>query len=114
MIKPDEVLSREIRDLGRLDPPDRNTKLRAGAATLSCLSLDGLTEMLKKHGRAVTAVVVAGTMLREPDRHSQHDIGWAREVAKIYGDQIRTAADTRFHVTYLWKFIEPMASMASA
>lgn len=114
MIKPDEVLSREIRDLGRLNPPDRNTKLRAGAATLSGLSLDGLTEMLREHGRAVTAVVVAGTMLREPDRHATEDIIWAREVAKLYGDQIRSSADTKFHVTYLWKFIEPMARMASA
>lgn len=113
-MKPDETLAREISALGRLDPPDRNTKLRAGAATLNGLGVDGLAEMLKKHGRAVTAVVVAGTMLCEPDRHTPRDIGWAREVARLYGSQIRATADTIFHPTYLFKFIEPMACMASA
>lgn len=113
-MRPDETLAREIRELGRMDAPDRNTALRAGAATLSELGQNGLPEMLRKHGRAVTAVVVAGTMMCEPDRHTPGDMRWGQEVARIYGSQIRATADTRFHPTYLFKFIEPMARVASA
>lgn len=110
-MKPDEMLAEEIMALGRMDAPDRNTALRAAAATLSELGSDGLPEMIRKHGRAVTAVVVAGTMMNDPDRHTPRDMRWAYEVARLYGSQVRAAADTRFHPTYLFKFILTAASV---
>ena len=112
MIEPDETLASEIRALGRMEPPERNTKLRRGAETLRELPVDGLGVFLKEHGRAVAAVVAAGTLLNSPDRHSQTAVQWAQAVAKIYGSQISAMADPSFHPTRLWNFIAPLARTA--
>ena len=104
----DNALASEIKALGQLPQIVREKTLRAGAATLESLGTDGLEEMLEKHGRGVTAVVVAGAMMSPPYCHLQtpRDLYWAREVREAYGTRIRVKVDPVFNAAYLYRFAE--------
>ena len=102
------ALASEIKALGQLPQIERENKLRAGAATLGALGTDGLEEMLEKHGRGVTAVLVAGAMMSTQYCHLQtpRDLDWAREVREAYGTRIRVKVEPVFNAVYLYKFAE--------
>ena len=82
----DKCLAREIRRAA----PQRNDReayfafaeqVRAARADMSCTDVrDHFNEMLCKHGRAVTAIVLAATLWERRESLAGWKLSWAQEV----------------------------------
>lgn len=122
-MKPDNILKKEIEQLGRLDPPYmflspmREAVKDLAEVGASTNHTDDLGPVIKKHGRAVTFVLIAYRIMMWPERHSPEAQEWATEIVKAFGrfgfEKRIPSFEPNGHITYLWKIVRPFAALAA-